>query len=305
MGRPIAVLCSDIHLSHRAPVFRSTEPDWYDAMARSLGQLSDIAGSYDVPIVCAGDVFDRWNPPPELINFAIDNLPEMYAIPGQHDLPNHSNEFIHRSAYWTLVKSGRLIHIGHDVKKVPNSDLALFGFPWNTSLYHPGEWADTSRFLLAVIHAYVWKKGYEYVGAEESFGVSRFVKQLSGYHAAVFGDNHKGFFHNSGGLSIMNCGGFMIRKSDEIGYRPRVGVLFDDKTIKPVYLDTSEDRYLEVMPNKELSAERRSEMGAFVEELSVLGADGSLDFRDSVNRYVDANVTDERIRRYVFESIGE
>lgn len=97
----IAVLCSDIHLCHTCPPARSNEPNWYDAMARTLDELAGIASHYYVPILCAGDVFDRWNSPPELINFAIKHLPPMHCIPGQHDLPNHSLEDIRRSAYST------------------------------------------------------------------------------------------------------------------------------------------------------------------------------------------------------------
>ena len=54
-------------------------------MQRSLEQIRDLQKEFDCPVICAGDIFDKWNSPPELINFAYDNLPEIYAIPGQHD----------------------------------------------------------------------------------------------------------------------------------------------------------------------------------------------------------------------------
>src|SRR4051812_12555947 len=63
--------CSDIHLSHKPPIARSAEPCWYSAMQRQLDELRSVALELDVPIFVAGDIFDRWNPPPELINFAI------------------------------------------------------------------------------------------------------------------------------------------------------------------------------------------------------------------------------------------
>ena len=43
MGKVLAILCSDIHLSHNAPVARSAEPDWYIAMKRPLDEIADLA----------------------------------------------------------------------------------------------------------------------------------------------------------------------------------------------------------------------------------------------------------------------
>ena len=105
--RVVAIACADIHLQHTAPICRSGEPDWYAAMARPLEELRGLQENYDCPILCAGDVFNHWNNcPPELINWAIKHLPKMYAIPGQHDLPQHRLDDVRKSAYWTMVEAG-------------------------------------------------------------------------------------------------------------------------------------------------------------------------------------------------------
>ena len=114
----IALLVGDIHLSAKAPLCRAKEPDWFEAMARPLMELVDLQKQIGKesdgipPILCAGDVFDRWNSPPELINFALEYLPpQMYSIPGQHDLPNHNYNEIDRSAYWTLVAANKITNV--------------------------------------------------------------------------------------------------------------------------------------------------------------------------------------------------
>ena len=99
----IAIFAADLHLSLKAPIWRSTEQDWFEAMLRPLVELRTLATLHNCPIVYAGDIFDKWNSPPELINFAIEHLPKGHAIPGQHDLPLHNYEDIRKSAYWTLV----------------------------------------------------------------------------------------------------------------------------------------------------------------------------------------------------------
>ena len=102
----IAIVCSDIHLSHKPPLARSGEPDWYVAMARPLNELRGLHSDYGVPVVIAGDIFDRWNSPPELIRFALDNLPKgAWVIPGQHDLPYHDYGALNRSALGVLIKA--------------------------------------------------------------------------------------------------------------------------------------------------------------------------------------------------------
>ena len=53
----LAVLCSDLHISHRPPVARSAEPNWYDTMSDYFSQLQQLAKKWGAPVICAGDVF--------------------------------------------------------------------------------------------------------------------------------------------------------------------------------------------------------------------------------------------------------
>ena len=60
----IAILCSDVHLSDKPPVARSTEPNWMKAQEHVLVQVNDLAKTYSCPVVCAGDIFDKWDSSP-------------------------------------------------------------------------------------------------------------------------------------------------------------------------------------------------------------------------------------------------
>src|SRR3990172_3116798 len=104
-AQPIAILTADWHLSHKPPIFRSTEPDWYAAMQRPLDEIISLSVIHHCPVLCAGDIFHKWNSPPELINFVMSQADcTKLTIAGQHDLPNHNFREIERSAYWTLDK---------------------------------------------------------------------------------------------------------------------------------------------------------------------------------------------------------
>jgi hypothetical protein len=299
----IAILCSDIHLSEKPPTFRSSEDDWFEAMARPLRQLDDLAAQHKAPIVCAGDVFDKWDSNPELINFAIAELPFMYAIAGQHDLPHHQYKDIHRSAYWTLVCANAIQNIPYN-EPIELTGLTLHGFQWEAELY-PCEAADLS-FHLAVVHRYIWNsKENSYTGASETSHVRNTLDKIAGFHAAVFGDNHKGFLLGKTKKRgcVLNNGGFMRRRKDEIHYEPSVGLLLDDGTIERYKLDCSQDKYLKEL-EKETQTEEQVEMSRFIAELQELGSD-SLDFKMAVELFCKNNKIHKRIHSMIMEALQE
>ena len=224
----LAIFCSDIHLSARPPRARRNEPDWYLAMSRPLNELKALSERYEAPIICCGDVFDHWRAEPELINFAISNLPRMYAIPGQHDLPLHNIDKITQSAYWTMVLVGKIIPVKYGFPMSAENDLVIHGFPWGTTISSKAEEIkESSKKHVAICHQYFWQDGYAFPGAPEEQEASTYANKIRGYHAVAFGDNHKGFLTSIGGVSVLNCGGFMRRRTDEEFYEPAVGLLLE------------------------------------------------------------------------------
>ena len=301
MSRVVAILCSDLHLSHTAPLARSSEPDWYEAMGRPLAELRGLQKQHGCPVICAGDVFDRWNSPPELINFAIKHVPKMYAIPGQHDLPHHRLEDIKRSAYWTLVEAGVIREIPpHRFTVINQDELVLCGFPWGIDVAkRTQKLSNREPLYVAVIHQYVWKLGSSYLDAPKGAHLSRFEKQLEGYDVAVFGDNHKGFMAGTPNCTVFNCGTFMRRKADEINYKPQVGLLHADGTVEPYHLDTSRDK-IEVI--EKTTANDELDITAFLEELNGLGGD-SLDFETAIKRYVEKHGVTKPVREVIQQAL--
>jgi len=91
---------------------------------------------------------------------------------------------------------------------------------------------------------------------------------------------------NMSNKHIINCGGFIRRKSDEIDYEPRFGVLYDDGTVKRKRLVTTEDRF-EVIATKR--GELPFNMKEFIEGLEGLGEQG-MDFKEAVRNHLEGNV---------------
>jgi hypothetical protein len=299
MGKKvIAVCCSDIHLSLTPPVSRSAEPNWLDAQARAIKQLAVLCGENDCPLVIAGDVFDKSAPVPELINFTIEQFsvfPAIYAIPGQHDLPMHRYEDVHKSGYWTLVKAGTIKDISNKCQW--SSHVRFFGFPWGPEIQPPpdlGKELFLGKELLnvAIAHAYIWRQGKGYPGAPETALVSAFRDNLVGYQVAIFGDNHNGFITTWVGGTVINCGCLIRRKSDEKKLKPQVGLLLEDGVVEVHHLDCSEDLWID-QPEVQEEPANLIGLDQFLKELASLDEDNFLDFRQNLRQFLDS--TDNKV----------
>ena len=300
MSEVIGIFASDIHIG-ACPVARSVEPCFFEAMARSLEELRGLGELHDAPIVITGDFFDRYSPSAEIINFALANLPKCYGIYGNHDLPNHNAQEIHRSAYWTLVQAGLVKNL---TKSVSLSGMTLHPFPWGKPVVPCDEsWIDHLAFQVAVVHKYVWEEGFGFPGADVEAQASKQWESLAGYDVAFFGDNHKAFTVQRGKQQIVNCGTFFRRKSDEIAYKPQVALLHSDGSVEIHYLDVSKDLFREEAPALQEIVGTIVNSEGFLAAVQDLELD-SLDFVAAVNRHLDLSGVSQSVRSAVLSSMG-
>lgn len=302
MSDVITILCSDIHLSHKPPTARAAEDNWFEAMGRPLIQLRDLSAKFNVPIICAGDIFHKWNSPPELINFALDALPEMISIFGQHDLPNHNYEEMERSAYRTLEKADKIEDLCGGILLNHCPDIALYGFSWGLELQSIKPIKDFLQ--IAVVHSYCWTTGCNYPNAPIEQQYSYYAKKLRGFDLAVFGDNHKQFsaaLRGNINMNIYNCGCLIRRRFDEREYEPSVGLLYSDGHVERHKLDCSEDKWSDYTDAK-ANAEQMIDVSEFVTELNSLKND-SLDFVDEVKRFCERNKVSKEVMAEILQAV--
>lgn len=308
----VAILYADIHLQHKAPVWRSAEPDWYKAMARPLNEIRKVQHKYnECPILCAGDIFDQWNSCPELINFALTELPDkMFCIPGQHDLPNHRYEDIGRSAYYTLFTANKTVDLSRGCRRWLTRGVSLSCFPFGSPIKKlpdmlPNE-EDRETIEVAIIHEYVWSGQHKYPTAPKSARVetrsSKMIDgKLYGYDVIVHGDNHSGFLVKVGNTTVFNCGTLMRRHSDEKEYSPQIGLLHRDGSVSPAYLDVSKDKYIP-KANMPIESEESFDMGALAQELQKLGHDDR-DFKKLLTEYLRSNKVKRTVRNILRQAV--
>jgi DNA repair exonuclease SbcCD nuclease subunit len=257
-------------------------------MARPLREVRELSERNDAPIFYAGDIFDRWTAGPEVINFAIKELPPGYAVPGQHDLPNHAYNQMHRSAYGTLVAAKAIRNVEHKKPIViasPGGRIEVHGFPWGAELTPVTPTKDVTK--IAMVHRYVCTKETSYPGAPEDSKASWAARKLKGFDVAVFGDNHQGFII-PGKPTICNCGGFMRRRTSDRDYRPGVGLLLEDGRVVRHRFDLSEEHFVE-KTEEELSVERTLDVSTFVGSLKDIGDNDALSFEAALIRFIRGN----------------
>ncbi len=255
----IGISWGDLHLDDTKPSCRA-ESNWFDVMERHLSEITDLQQFLKVPIFCNGDIFNKWDPSPELINFAVNYMPSgCSAIPGNHDLYFHSLFNIEKTGYGVLAATGIIDNVLPRMKNsnvgigleapitVRNSRdcfLRVYGFPYGLNVENHDYYKDdpaTFGRSVAMIHAYVWEKErHKHHNAEDKGQLSNWKKKIRGYDFVLFGDNHTGFitgFKNK--KNICNTGTFMRRTVKEIDYRPFVGLLRADGNIEKYELQAA------------------------------------------------------------------
>lgn len=302
-GKVIAIACADLHLSQNAPAAREGEPDWFEAMKRPLVQLDCIAKQYQCPILCAGDIFHHWRSSPELINFALQYLPEMYAIPGQHDLPFHQMDDLPKSAFQTLVLAGRVQLIdekGMVFERPGGGCFGVYGYAWGEAIL-PVCRGGNKR--IALVHAYTYIKGCGYTDASQEQRL-RQTGPLSTYDTVIIGDNHIPWDATlKSGTSVFNCGGFMRRSSDD-AHNPRVGLIHEDGSVSTHHLPTSSEHFTPMPHPAQEVTETLKDLGEFVEQLKQLRSD-SFDYRFAIESYLGRGTVTPSVRRYLLEALED
>jgi hypothetical protein len=276
-----------------------------------------IGENWLLPILIAGDVFDDgWRPhrcPPELINWVLGMLPpRCYAIPGQHDLPHHRYDDIERSAYWTLVKAGKVINVPpaqfedgfpQEFIEIPTTKgrvLRLHGFPWGHKPM-PLERPHDMAIDIALVHKYIWTKKTGYEGAKVEDRLMRLSDSFRGYDVVVVGDNHTPFDAKlDHGAYVYNCGTFIRRRMVERAHWPSIGIIYSDGSVKRQALNIGDDKFTPQQPG-ELKQE-----GYFDDVIASLGDLGqsAMDYAAAVIRTMDHGQVSDGLRQRALAAMG-
>ena len=299
MKKAIGIATSDWHFWHVAPVWRSNEKNWLQAMNRQLSQIIQAAIDNHCPILLGGDIFDHYNPIPETINFLMSSIPEtvkIFAVPGQHDLEHHvlTMESLEKTGFEILRDNTIIAPLFNrqDGKLIDNcvsawddpGDWIIYFAPWGVNIADiQVDDSKPEKIKILLAHKYVWfDENTRYGGADIPEGKLTGLKNvLQKFDFAIFGDNHIPFRKKIGKCQVINPGTLVKRKIDEKDYKTGYTVLFDDKSIEFHEFDTSEDVYLEIQVTEQSGLNISSR--EFMDQLRAMEGE-EIDYRTEIEK---------------------
>lgn len=310
------VLCSDFHLSDKAPACRrhAGEEAWVEHQCQAMAELE----RYEGPCICAGDLFDEpyrnpLRPSPGLINIALANLPnQFYVTPGQHDLPGHSMDLIPTTAIQTLNLAGRakVLNFKHDSPFV--NDWLVIGYPWG---FEPPAGsleavAESSTLpILAVTHRLAWMGEPPFPGAPEEGNAHNLARQFKGAKVLLTGDNHQAFVYrpNDPGLPVVvNPGSLMRIRSNQVELTGFYTLFLDQ--FNNVYVDWRRvPDSLELVSANEAAMPGEVERGRFKPFVEALGARrrGSVSYEANIHQVLESVKPRRGVKVRVLDSLKE
>jgi DNA repair exonuclease SbcCD nuclease subunit len=229
---------------------------------------------------------------------------EIFMVPGQHDLPNHSLEKWHRAALGVLDAADCIYFMDGKDEPLWADKMVLNAIPWARPFPRKPVIADgPHERTLAVCHRLVMEgKGNkaDFPGASFDFAIN-LLKKHTEYDVILTGDNHKPFVVEHEGRLLVNPGSMMRMTADQINHRPRVYLYDREKnTVEPHYLKTK--RGVISRDHIEEMKEKESRMEAFVTSVKE-NVEIGLSFEDTLERYISENKITDNIISKLWECI--
>ena len=285
------VCCADLHLRPDKPLCRAESADeWVDTQLKKLSFILEFADKKHATVLMAGDICHRATGWPSWMFWRVinvfnkwSNVP-IFVIPGQHDLPYHQLNQLHRSNLGVLLEAGVVWNCANHV----------VGFAWGEKIQK-----SQKKAHVAVAHLMVLKdpKDATYPGQAESATMAeKLLKQFPQYDLIVTGDNHQPFVEEYKGRWLVNPGSMTRQRTTEThapgfyyyedGQVERVEPPYNPKAV----IDTSKE---------ELAAAWAGNLEAVGELLDAAVDGDELDFRSALETYFRKRKTRAEVQRKI------
>lgn len=291
MKNPTAILTADWHLMDRAPQCRTDA--FRKAMWRKVDFIRDLAIENQCPIWIAGDVFDRWKVSTKFVLETYDHLigAAVYALYGQHDLPNHCMDRVDESALCCLA---------HTRSGVIGECEGLVCLDWGEDDAAVGpESLDEDFALMTHQMAYQGKKPYP--GCPSTGNAKKVLRKYPWAKMVLTGDNHQPFVERLKGRILVNPGSLMRTTAAQIDHKPRV-YLWSRETneVEPVFIPIEKG----VVSREHIDRRDTTTIEAYVRRLEG-EVDVNLSFRENMRKYLAENNIGTRIKNIIQDAQGD
>lgn len=297
------LFCSDLHVRSDKPVCRTD--DFLDIQERVLKQIRDEALKEDIKyIIIAGDIFHRARPKNSqyleiLLNEIFYGF-DVYFIPGQHDLINHSIQNMNQGSIGVLEKFHNWNCTSHDVFV----DTSIRFFHFGEEIINDNKSKHTN-LNICVLHQFVNNKPLPPWLKDKGIEAKDLCEKYD-YDVFVCGDNHESFVyeHPNTKQLVFNCGCITRQKLNEKKRKPNV-FIFDSETKNYKIIKLLDDD-LDVVTNittSRLKQEREERISSFV-ELVESKESLNLDFESNIRMHCKKNKINTSVKNEI-ESVLE
>ena len=292
------IITSDWHLRSNRPRCR-LDDDWIKTQRDILAQIAIYAKEYSADVIVIGDIFHSTIETTNEILGLVQELAlrldnelgkSLYVLAGNHDLPMHNLDNIHRSAFKNLLFSKNVYPLDEIIINNENVSAANFGED------------DDGETSIVFKHILCFPENEKIPPSDKIVKPSELFKQLPLAKYIFTGDYHKQFvYKNSKGKMLMNPGCLIRQAADLIDYEPSILLVnFDTKDVTYKSLPIIDNENLVTDEYLEKEELRNIRIEAFIERIQE-NKQITFDFIENVHNTIKNNKIDAHIKNTILE----
>ena len=279
------IFATDLHLRTDVPVCRKeTEKEWYETQKEQLEFVANMAFVENCPLFIGGDIFHKPNVTDEIKNLFINTFSQIsvYAIAGQHDLPNHSWENVNKSSFGVLRNSNIL------------KPLSEFGM-----IRHFGQELIGKETGLVFIHDLIFESEKSIPPNVKAKTAEQVLQEYPDAKWILCGDQHHYFHYKKQGRHVLMGGCFNRQVADFINYTPVIWLLNTEENTAIPY-PVPDDINMITNEHIQEKNDREDRISAFVTQVRN-SKSITLDFEDNVREAMKESELSEGAKNTVNE----
>jgi len=278
------ILTADWHLRSDVPICRKeTEIEWYGLQSSILQFIANMANKREAKLCIVGDIFHRAKSENKIVNmflysaFAKEGI---YAIAGNHDLPEHSWNNMTDSSFGSLLLSER-IKLLEEIGTANNFNQPFRG---------KGDILFTHQLILD-----------DPAKLSKIKGAKTPQQMLDEFPAAKLictGDGHGTIVYEKKGRLLINPGSITRQTSDQKDFKPCIFYIDTDDFSTLERIDLPDTGEISDTHRKAI-AEKEERISAFVEKIAS-SKNITMDFEHNVKNAISESELDKDVEKTVF-----
>jgi DNA repair exonuclease SbcCD nuclease subunit len=295
------IVSSDWHLRSSKPRCR-IDDDWINTQKKALDQICVYANKYKADVLVIGDIFHSTAETTNLIIAMVQELAlkleetdcKLYILAGNHDLPQHNLDNIHRSAFQILLNSKNIYHLNQLIMDDGNFTNKLSASNFGAD--------DKLNAEIVFKHILCFPENEKIPPSDKIVKPSELFAQFENAKYIFTGDYHRQFVYAKGKTKkLLNPGCLLRQAADMIDYEPSVFLIdFVDGELKYDTLPIPDDEKMVTDEYLEKEEMRNNRIEAFIERIKE-NEQVSFDFIENVHNLMKNNDIKPEIKNTILE----